>query len=164
MEKCLIFSVVVAAERGRGRHSELKESQRAFGHRWSTGTKLQYPALTVSDAFSLGCEFDLRSIVSGTFWLPDMRSYPVCKIHTWFDCLFFFFNGSMETPCLCCVISCWTTHLLVPLLIRGCFSYIFFFWLSSLTVFSVNLTENVPQHQEILYLYFCHLVHRDFIY
>lgn len=74
--------MVFAAERSRGRHSELKESQRALCDRWPTGTELQHPALSVSDAFSLGCEFNLRLRVSGTFWLPDMRSYPVCKTHT----------------------------------------------------------------------------------
>lgn len=51
--------MVFAAERGRGRHSELKESQRALCDRWSTGTELQHPALTVSDAFRLGWEFTL---------------------------------------------------------------------------------------------------------
>lgn len=75
-------SIIVTAERGRGRHAELKESQRALGYRWPTGTKLQYTALTVSHAFILGCEFNLRFSVSGTLWLPDMRSYPVCKTHT----------------------------------------------------------------------------------
>lgn len=68
---------VITAERGRGRHSELKESERALCYRWPTGTKLQYPALTVSDAFSLGSRFNSQFRVSGPFWLPDMRSYPV---------------------------------------------------------------------------------------